>query len=72
MCGIFGFTGFKSELLDIARNSLHTMNHRGPDHALRVVDATYRTGRGFTISFSQEITNNTIEAKIKNLFFIII
>ena len=31
MCGIFGFTGFKSELLDIARNSLHTMNHRGPD-----------------------------------------
>lgn len=31
MCGIFGFTKFKKEELDKARESLHTLSHRGPD-----------------------------------------
>jgi hypothetical protein len=35
-------------------------------------EASTPPGGGFTISFSQEMINNTIEAKIKNLFFIII
>jgi asparagine synthase (glutamine-hydrolysing) len=31
MCGIFGFTKFKKEELEKARESLHTLHHRGPD-----------------------------------------
>ncbi|MGJ0366245.1 asparagine synthase (glutamine-hydrolyzing) [Aliarcobacter cryaerophilus] len=31
MCGIFGFTKFKKEDLEKARESLHTLHHRGPD-----------------------------------------
>lgn len=31
MCGIFGFTKFKKENLKKARDSLHTLHHRGPD-----------------------------------------
>ncbi len=31
MCGIFGFTNFKKKDLDKARESLHTLHHRGPD-----------------------------------------
>lgn len=31
MCGIFGFTQFKKENLEKARQSLHTLHHRGPD-----------------------------------------
>ena len=31
MCGIFGFTNFKKLELAKARESLHTLNHRGPD-----------------------------------------
>ena len=31
MCGIFGFTKFKKEDLEKARESLHTLSHRGPD-----------------------------------------
>ena len=31
MCGIFGFTKFKKEELEKARESLHTLSHRGPD-----------------------------------------
>ena len=31
MCGIFGFTKFKNEDLEKARESLHTLHHRGPD-----------------------------------------
>lgn len=31
MCGIFGFTNFKKENLEKARESLHTLHHRGPD-----------------------------------------
>lgn len=31
MCGIFGFTKFKNEELKKARESLHTLRHRGPD-----------------------------------------
>ena len=31
MCGIFGFTDFKKDSLDKARQSLHTLHHRGPD-----------------------------------------
>lgn len=31
MCGIFGFTKFKKEDLEKARDSLHTLRHRGPD-----------------------------------------
>ena len=31
MCGIFGFTDFKKPNLDRARQSLHTLHHRGPD-----------------------------------------
>lgn len=31
MCGIFGFTNFKKSELAKARESLHTLNHRGPD-----------------------------------------
>jgi asparagine synthase (glutamine-hydrolysing) len=31
MCGIFGFTNFKKRELEKARESLHTLEHRGPD-----------------------------------------
>lgn len=31
MCGIFGFTKFKKEDLEKARESLYTLHHRGPD-----------------------------------------
>jgi len=31
MCGIFGFTNFKKQDLKKARESLHTLHHRGPD-----------------------------------------
>jgi len=31
MCGIFGFTNFKKQDLEQARDSLHTLHHRGPD-----------------------------------------
>jgi asparagine synthase (glutamine-hydrolysing) len=31
MCGIFGFTNFKKQGLERARESLHTLHHRGPD-----------------------------------------
>jgi len=31
MCGIFGFTNFKKQNLEKARESLHTLEHRGPD-----------------------------------------
>jgi asparagine synthase (glutamine-hydrolysing) len=31
MCGIFGFTGFREEMLNTARAALHTLHHRGPD-----------------------------------------
>lgn len=31
MCGIFGCTNFKKQNLEKARESLHTLHHRGPD-----------------------------------------
>ena len=31
MCGVFGFTNFRKEDLGLARKSLHTLHHRGPD-----------------------------------------
>lgn len=31
MCGLFGFTDYSPGLLAIARKSLHTLYHRGPD-----------------------------------------
>lgn len=31
MCGIFGFTKFRKENLEKARESLYTLHHRGPD-----------------------------------------
>ena len=44
MCGIFGFTDFKKDSLDKARQSLHTLHHRGPDQWNDYFDDTIYIG----------------------------
>jgi len=44
MCGIFGFTNFKKQDLEKARQSLHALHHRGPDQWNDYFDENIYTG----------------------------